>query len=100
MPVTRRSTKPGVSQAELNDDPPPSVDEIIRDQVYYMKLCEEQSEVFRQNVEEFTREYDLYKQSADVVQPGQNWQPAPHDRDAFVAEMQRRCEKVPESIAE
>jgi hypothetical protein len=88
-----------ISQAE-NNVPPPSVDEIIRDQVFYMKLCEEQSVVFRQNVEEFTKEYDHYKQSAEVVQPGQNWRPTPRDRDAFVAEMQRRCEKVPESIAE
>jgi len=89
-----------ISHAENNV--PPTVDEIVRDQVFYAKLCEEQSVVFRQNIEEFTKEYDLYKQSAGVVKPGQNWQPAlqDRDRDAFVAEMQRRCEKVPESIAE
>jgi hypothetical protein len=88
-----------MSQAE-NNIPPPSVGDIIRDQVFYAKLCEEQSVVFRQNVEEFNKEYDLYKQSADIAKPGQNWQPTPRDRDALVAEMQRRCERVRESIAE
>jgi hypothetical protein len=78
----------------------PPVDEIVHDQALYVKLCEEQSVVFRQNVEEFTKEYALYLQSSDVVKPGQNWKPVACDRDAFVAEMKRRCQKVPNSIAE
>lgn len=69
---------------------PPTVDEIVCDQATYVKICDEQSVVFRQNVEEFTKEYDLYSKSADVVKPGQNWKPADRDRDAFVAEMKRR----------
>lgn len=75
----------------------PTVDEVAHDQAFYIKLCEEQSVVFRQNVEEFTREYALY---ADVAKPGQNWEPAACDRDAFVTEMKRRCQEVPHSIAE
>lgn len=75
-------------------------DEIVDNQVFYIKLCEEQSVVFKQNVEEFKKEYALYGQSADVVKPGQNWQPAPCDQDAFIAEMERRCQEVPNSIAE
>lgn len=78
----------------------PTVDEIVHDQAFYIKLCEEQSVVFRQNVEEFTKEYVLYTQSAEVAKPGQNWQPAACDRDAFVAEMKGRCREVPHSIAE
>ena len=78
----------------------PTVDEIVHDQALYVKLCEEQSVVFRQNVEEFTKEYALYTQSADVAKPGQKWEPDACDRDAFVAEMKRRCQEVPHSIAE
>ena|SRR6266481_6739268 len=79
---------------------PPTVDAIVHDQAFYVNICEEQSAVFRQHVEEFTKEYALYSQSADIVKPGQNWQPAPGDRDAYVAEMKRRCQEVPKSIAE
>ena len=79
---------------------PPTVDAIVHDQAFYVNICEEQSAVFRQHVEEFTNEYALYSQSADVVKPGQNWQPAAGDRDTYVAEMKRRCQEVPKSIAE
>lgn len=78
----------------------PTVDEIVHDQAFYVKLCEEQTAIFRQNVEEFTKEYALYSQSADIAKPGQKWEPAACDRDAFVTEMKRRCQEVPHSIAE
>jgi hypothetical protein len=80
MPITSSKVGVSVSQAgnsmsHAENNVPPTVDEIVRDQVFYTKLCEEQSVVFRQNVEEFTNEYDLYKQSVEVIKPGQNWQP-------------------------
>jgi ethanolamine utilization cobalamin adenosyltransferase len=78
----------------------PTVKELMQDQSFYIRLCEEQSEVFRQNIEEFTREYNIYTKSAEVAKPSQNWQPAPQDRDKFIAEMKRRCQEVPKSIAE
>ena len=31
----------------------PSVDEIVQDQAFYIKLCDEQSEFFKQNIAEF-----------------------------------------------
>jgi hypothetical protein len=34
-----------------------SVDDIVHNQLYYAKICEEQSAIFRQHVEEFTKEY-------------------------------------------
>jgi hypothetical protein len=49
---------------------PPTVEVIVDDQAFYVNVCEEQSAVFRQNVEEFTKEYTLYSQSADVVRTG------------------------------
>jgi hypothetical protein len=58
---------------------PPTFDVIIHNQVFYMNICKEQSVVFRQHMEEFTKEYTLYLQSADIVKPGQNWQPAAED---------------------
>ena len=101
MPTTR-SAKGKVREtvATIPENEVPTVDEIVHDQAFYIKLCEEQSVVFRQNVEEFTKEYALYTQSADVAKPGQKWEPAPCDRDAFVTEMKRRCQEVPHSIAE
>jgi hypothetical protein len=78
----------------------PNVDAIASNITYYSSICEEQSAVFREHVEEFTREYALYMQSADVVKPGQSWEPNLNDRDAFVAEMEKRCNVVPQSIAE
>ena len=44
---------------------------IVQNTTYY--ICEEQSVVFRQHVEETTREYHLYAQSTDVLKA----QPAP-----------------------
>lgn len=78
----------------------PSVDEIVQDRVFYVKLCEEQSEFFRQNNAEFKEAVAAYSQSSDVAKPGQNWKPSDSDRNAFVAEMKRRCSEVPTSIAE
>ena len=96
VPTPEVSTPgPQAAQATI-----PTVEELVDDQSFYIQLCEEQSEVFRQNSEEFTREYNIYTQSAEVAKPGQNWQPTPQDRDAFVAEMKRRCQQVPQSIAE
>jgi hypothetical protein len=89
-----------IPQAQAAQPIIPSVEELVQDQTFYIKLCEEQSAVFRQNVEEFTRQYNLYTQSAEVAKPGQNWKPAPCDRDAFITEMKRRCLEVPKSIAE
>jgi hypothetical protein len=102
MPTTRSAKRkaPEVTIPQSEAAIIPTVNEIVHDQVFYIKLCEEQSVVFRQNVEEFTREYDLYTQSANVAKPGQKWQPAACDQDAFVAEMKRRCQEVPHSIAE
>ena len=79
---------------------PTNVNTIVHDLAFYVNICEEQSAVFRQHVEEFTNEYALYSQSADVVKPGQNWEPAAGDQDAYIAEMKRRCQEVPKSIAE
>jgi hypothetical protein len=99
--ISQSEAAPAVIQTERAPEiVVPTVDEIVHDQAFCVKLCEEQSVVFRQNVEEFTKEYALYTQSADVVKPGQNWEPAPRDRDAFVDEMKRRCREVPNSIAE
>ena len=77
-----------------------SVDDIVRNQLSYAKICEEQSAIFRQHVEEFTKEYALYTQSANVAKPGLNWKPSPNDRDAYIEEMERRCRVVPHSMAE
>lgn len=87
-----------MAQAALH--PPPTIDAIVHDHVFYANVCEEQSTVFREHVEEFTKEYALYSQSADAVKSGQDWKPSPADRDAYIAEMARRCQIVPESIAE
>ena len=89
-----------IPQSEAAQIAVPTVDELVHDQQLYVNVCEEQSAVFRQNVQEFTEAYIRYSQSADVAQPGQNWQPAACDRDAFVAEMKKRCQEVPNSIAE
>ena len=102
MPTTRTKRRAGVvaSQSKTAQATIPTVDEIVHDQVFYAKLCEEQSAVFRQNIAESDNEFALYAQSAGVVKPGQNWKPAACDRDAFVAEMKKRCQEVPNSIAE
>ncbi|KAK2465899.1 hypothetical protein APHAL10511_001540 [Amanita phalloides] len=86
MPTTRKAKRKAPEDA-AQTVVIPTVDEIVYDQARYVKLCEEQSVIFRQNVEEFTKEYTLYTQSADVAKSGQNWEPAACDRDAFVAEM-------------
>jgi hypothetical protein len=78
----------------------PSVDEIVQDQAHYVNICDEQSAVFREHVQEFKEAYAVYSKSADIAKRGQKWEPADCDRDAFVAEMKRRCEVVPTSIAE
>jgi len=67
---------------------PPIADSIVGNITRYTNICEEQSAFFRQHTTEFMHEYSLYLQSADVAQPGQNWKPAPCDRDAYVAEME------------
>ena len=59
--------------------PSATVDEIVNDQFHYAKLCEEKSVVFRENEEEFKKEYTLYMQSADVAKDGETWQPAACD---------------------
>jgi hypothetical protein len=109
MPTTRSATRNAPQAATTQSDATrtvtpsiviPTVDEIVHDQAFYVKICDEQSVVFRQNVEEFKKEYALYTQSTDVAKSGQNWMPSPADRDAFVAEMKRRCQEVPRSIAE
>lgn len=92
---------PGPQAAQATIPTVPTVEELVQDQSFYIKLCEEQLEVFGQNSEEFTREYNLYiTQLAKVAKPGQNWHLAPQDQDAFIAEMKRRCQEVPQSIAE
>ena len=88
-----------ILQSEAAQIVVPTVDELAHDQAFYVNVCEEQPAVFRQNVQEFTEVYARYTQSADV-QPGQNWQPAACDLDAFVAEMKKRCRRWPNSIAE
>jgi hypothetical protein len=110
MPTTARCKAQEGAIAQNQSDIPaettairvPTVDEIVNEQATYTKLCEEQSAVFRENVEEFKREFTLYRESGNVVKSGDsgNWQPAARDRDAFVAEMRRRCQQVPNSIAE
>jgi hypothetical protein len=77
-----------------------TVDDIVRSQAYYVKVCEEQSGMFRQHIEEFTKEYALYTQSTDVAKPGQKWEPSSSDQDAYIEEMERRCRMVPSSMAE
>jgi len=95
-----RAPETAIPQSKAAQIVVPTVDELVRDQVFYVNVCEEQSAVFRQNVSEFKEAYDRYAQSTDVARPGQNWQPAACDRDAFVAEMKMRCQAVPNSIAE
>jgi hypothetical protein len=77
-----------------------SVDDIVHNQVHYVNICEEQSAIFRQNVDEFTKEYALYLESPDVAKPGQQWQPTLGDRNAYIEEMKSRCRIVPRTIAE
>ena len=97
MPATPETAIP---QSEAAQIVVPTVDELVHDQVFYVNVCEEQSAVFRQNVRSSRKHTIRYTQSADVARPGQNWQPAACDRDAFVAEMKMRCQEVPNSIAE
>jgi hypothetical protein len=79
----------------------PSIDAIVDNITTYARICEAQSVIFREHVEETTREFALFAQSRDVARPGQRWMPAPGDeRDAFVREMERRCGMVPRTIAE
>ena len=50
----------------------------VNNQVFCVKLCKEQSVIFRQNIEEYKKKYALYTQSVDATKSGQNWdlQPA------------------------
>ena len=97
-----REAEVTISQGEAGQATIPTVDEIVHDQLFYAKLSQEQSDVFRQNVLESDKEFALYEQSAEVVKRGQNvnWMPAVCDQDAFMAEMKKRCLEVPNSIAE
>jgi hypothetical protein len=53
----KRITQEGaILQREAIQSDISTVDEIVNEQAIYTELCEEQSAVFRQNVEEFKRE--------------------------------------------
>ena len=78
-----------------------TVEEIIANQIYYSGVCEEQSEIFRSNPEEYQKAYDIYVQTEDVAgKPGQTWMPSDTNRDAYILEMQERCKITPTSIYE
>src|SRR4051794_33400333 len=64
----------------------PTVDTIVGNLASYVRICEEQSAVFRAHTEEFKKEYALYTESADLAKPGQTWKPTLGDRDAYIAE--------------
>lgn len=58
--------------------------------MFYVKLCDEQSAVYRQNVKEFKIQHVLCSQSADIARLGQDssqdWELAPCNRDTFVTD--------------
>ena len=72
----------------------PTVDDIVKYTTYYENICEEQLAVLRQHLEESKKEFALYSRCH------QTWKAAPGYRDAYIAEMERRCEIVPQTIAE
>ena len=84
----------------MSRSPRLTVEEIVAIQTYYVKVCEEQSEVFRTDPEECQRAYNSYAQTEDVAKAGQSWMPSDIDRNAYILEMEERSKTTPTSFYE